>query len=515
MLITVLHSLFTPMNLALMVGGVIIGIVFGAIPGLSNCTAQALLLPISFAMKADSAIIFMSSIFVGGVSGGLISAILMGVPGSPANIATCFDGYPMAKKGRASRALGLSIFSSFIATLASVFIAMLVCDPVARVAVKMGPWEFFSLCACAIVLVVSISKGNMFSGLISAGLGMLMGCVGIAPVDAAKRFTFGLTSLLGGMPLLSVTLGIFAIASLLHNFAQGDMASPDIDTKNIKGIGFTMKEYFAHTKLVIKSFLIGLGIGFLPGMGAGLSNVVAYAAAKSGSKEPEKYGTGCDEGIIASEISNNAAVGGAIIPMVALGIPGDTSTALLISALMIQGIEAGPNLMRTNTELVYIFFGVLLLSAVVTFLLECLGTRTFPYILKVPTCYLYSAIFMICMAGAYANGNSFSYCYITIAMVVIGLLMAFGNLPLSPFILGFILGPMMEEYLRKGMTYSDNGFMIFLQRPASLCFLAIAFFFLFWPLIRSYRENSKRKRGIKTELDKITEQADSYNVSED
>ena len=284
MLVSVLQSLFEPLNLILMVAGVIIGIVFGAIPGLSNCTAQALLLPISFAMEPDTAIIFMSSIFVGGVSGGLISAILMGVPGSPANIATCFDGYPMAKNGHASRALGLSIFSSFIATLASVAVAMLVCDPVARIAVKMGPWEFFSLCACAIVLVVSISKGNMFSGLISAGLGMLLGCVGIAPVDAAKRFTFGITSLLGGMPLLSVTLGIFAIASLLHNFAQGDMASPDIDTKSIKGIGFTMKEYLGHAGLVIKSFLIGLGIGFLPGMGAGLSNVVAYAAAKSAPK---------------------------------------------------------------------------------------------------------------------------------------------------------------------------------------------------------------------------------------
>lgn len=515
MLLTVIQSLAEPLNFLLMIAGTIIGIVFGAIPGLSNVTAQALLLPLSFAMKADTAIIFMSSIFVGGVSGGLISAILMGVPGSPANIATCFDGHPMAKKGRASRALGISIFSSFIATLASIAVAMLVCEPVARVAVKMGPWEFFSLCACAIVLVVSISKGNMFSGLISAGLGMLLGCVGIAPVDAAKRFTFGITSLLGGMPLLSVTLGIFAIASLLHNFARGDMASPDIDTGNIRGIGFTMKEYWAHAKLVVNSFLIGLGIGFLPGMGAGLSNVVAYAAAKSSSKNPEKFGTGCDEGIIASEVSNNAAVGGAIIPMIALGIPGDTSTALLISALMIQGIEAGPNLMRNNTQLVYIFFAALLLSGVVTFLLECFGTRTFPYILRVPTCYLYSAIFMICMTGAYANGNSYSYCYITVAMVVIGLLMAFGNLPLSPFILGFILGPMMEEYLRKGMTYSTNGFLIFLQRPASLCFLAIAVFFLFWPLLRGRRESRKQRQGIKTELDMITEQADSYNVSED
>ena len=398
--------LFTPVNIVLMVVGVIIGIVFGAIPGLSSTTAIALLLPISFAMPSDSAIIFMASIFVGGVSGGLISAVLLGVPGSPANIATCFDGYPMAQNGHVSRALGISILSSMIATLASVLIAMLLCTPLAHLAVMLGPWEFFSLCTCAIVLVVTISKGNMFSGLISAGLGMLIGCIGIAPVDAAKRFTFGFKNLLSGMPLLAVTLGVFAIVTLVQNFANGKMQSPDIDTGSVKGIGISMKEYFSHIKLIIKSFLIGLGIGFLPGMGAGLSNVVAYAAAKSSSKTPEKFGTGCEEGIIASEISNNAAVGGAVIPMIALGIPGDTSTALLISALMIQGIDVGPMLMRSNTNLVWAFFGSLLVTAVITFLIEWFGTRTFPYILKIPCCYLYSAIFVICMGGMYANEKS-------------------------------------------------------------------------------------------------------------
>ena len=515
MLLTVLEMLFSPTNILFMVGGVIIGIVFGAIPGLSCTTAIALLLPISFAMPPDSAIIFMGAIFVGGTSGGLVSAVLLGVPGSNANIATCFDGYPMAQNGHASKALGIGIFSSMIATLLSVAIAMVCCSPLARLAVMLGPWEFFSLCACAIVLVVTISKGNMFSGLISAGMGMAIGCIGIAPVDAAKRFTFGLANLYSGMPLLAVTLGVFAIVTLLQNFASGKMQSPDIDTGTVKGIGMSFREYFSHGKLILNSFLIGLGIGFLPGMGAGLSNVVAYAAAKSSSKTPEKFGTGCEEGVIASEIANNASVGGAIVPMIALGIPGDTTTALLISALMIQGIDAGPMLMRSNADLVWTFFGCLLVTAVITFLIEWFGTRTFPYILKVPCCYLYSAIFVICMGGMYANTRSAFSCGLTVLMAFIGVLMSYGNLPLSPFILGFILGPMMEEYLRKGMTYSTQGFLIFLQRPLSLALLAVAVAFLFWPFIRDARERKKKSSGKVTELDKISVQADSYDVSDD
>ena len=352
MFLDVLQALFTPFNLLLMVGGVAIGIIFGAIPGLGANTAITLLLPVSFAMTPTAAIIFMGSIYCGGVSGGLISSILLGIPGTNANLATVYDGYPMAKKGQASKALGVGIFSSLISTFLSVLIAMLVCAPLARIAIKLGPWEYFSLCTASIVLVVTISKGNMFSGLMAAGLGMAVGCIGMAPVDAAVRYTFGIVNLRSGVNLLAVCLGLFAVADLTHNFAKGDMTSPPIDTKGIKGIGISIKEYFSHIKTIVTSFILGLGIGFMPGMGAGLSNVVAYAIAKARSKEPEKFGTGCVEGIIAPEIANNASVGGAIIPMIALGIPGDTTCALLISALMIHGIDAGPLLMTSNTHLV-------------------------------------------------------------------------------------------------------------------------------------------------------------------
>ena len=475
MVLDVLQSLFTPTNLAFLVGGVIIGIIFGAIPGLGANTAITLLLPVSFAMNATTAIIFMASIYCGGVSGGLISAILLGIPGTNANLATVYDGYAMAKKGQASKALGVGIFSSLISTFTSVLIAMLVCAPLARIAIKLGPWEYFSLCTAAIVLVVTISKGNMFSGLMAAGLGMAAGTVGMAPVDAAIRYTFGITNLRSGVDILAVCLGLFAVADLVHNFAKGDMQSPEIDTKGIKGIGISMKEYFSHGKMIATSYALGLAIGFMPGMGAGLSNVVAYAVAKAKSKTPEKFGTGCVEGVIAPEIANNASIGGAIIPMIALGIPGDTTCALLISALMIHGIEAGPLLMSSNTVLVYCFFG-------------------------------------ICIVGLYANSYSIFNCGMMVFLGALGLFMIYGNLPYAPFILGYILGPMMEKYLREGLTYSSNGFLIFLQRPVSAALLAVMAFSLFWPFIRERRELAKKKAGKETEVDRQMQRAEGFNM---
>ena len=330
MFLTVFSALFDPSNVLIIIGGTLLGIVFGAVPGLSATTGIALMLPVSFSMSSVTGILFLGAIYVGGISGGLISAILIGVPGTPASVATCFDGYPMAKNGRASRALGIGIVSSFIGTFLSVLVSMIFCPILAHYAVKMGPWEYFSLCFCAIILVVTMSKGNMFNGLIAGLLGIIVSCIGIAPIDGAKRFTFGVVNLFSGVNQIGLMLGVFAVGTLIKNFAKFDTKTPEIDTKGITGFGISIKEYFSHWLLIIKSFFIGLWIGFLPGLGAGLANLVAYAQAKASSKTPEKFGTGCDEGIIASETSNNAAIGGAIIPMVALGIPGDTATAMLI-----------------------------------------------------------------------------------------------------------------------------------------------------------------------------------------
>lgn len=512
MLVTVLREMLTPSNFLIIVGGTILGIIFGAVPGLSATTGIALMLPVSFSMTSTTGILFLGSIYVGGISGGLIAAILIGVPGTPASVATCFDGYPMAKNGRASRALGIGILSSFLGTFFSVLISMFFCPLLARFAVRMGPWEIFSLCFCAIILVVTMSKGNMFNGLIAGLLGILVSCIGIAPIDGAKRFTFGVVNLLSGINQIGLMLGVFAVATLIKNFAKGDTKTPEIDTKGISGFGISLREYFSHWLLIVKSFFIGLWIGFLPGLGAGLANLVAYAQAKASSKTPEKFGTGWDEGIIASETSNNAAIGGAIIPMVALGIPGDTATAMLIGGLMIHGIDAGPLLMTNNPELVYCFFGVLLLGAALVLVLQFFGMRSFPYILRTPVCYLYSAILIICVVGAYSDSRTMFNCWLMLVMGVVGILMALGNLPTSPFILGYILGPMLETNLRKGMTYTSDGFLPFITRPVSAVLLLVALGSLLWPFIRDYREARKKEAGRESEVDKLSQ---AYEVEED
>lgn len=512
MVFTVLSQMLNPYNFVIILGGVILGIVFGAVPGLSATTGIALMLPISFSMTPVTGILFLGAVYVGGISGGLISAILLGVPGTPASVATCFDGYPMAKNGRASRALGVGILSTFFGTFFSVIVAMVFCPFIARYAVKLGPWEIFSLCFCAIVLVITMSKGNMFNGLLAALFGITISCIGIAPIDGAKRFTYGCINLLSGVNQIALMLGFFALTTLVKNFAKGDTKSPDIDTKTISGFGIPLKEYFSHIGLMVRSFFIGLWIGFLPGLGGGLANLVAYAQAKTTSKHPEAFGTGCDEGIIASELSNNAAIGGAIIPMVALGIPGDTPTAMLLGGLMIHGINAGPLLMTNHKELVYCFFGVLLLGAVLVLIFQFFGMRTFPYVLRTPVNYLYAAIFVICVVGAYSDSKTLFNCWLMLIMGIAGILMAVGNLPMSPFILAYILGPMLETNLRKGLTYTDQGFMPFLTRPVSLVLLCIALGSMAWPFIRDRRAAKRKAAGIQTETEKM---AEAYQVEED
>jgi len=515
MFFDVLGNLFDPVNLLIGFCGSLFGIFCGAVPGLTATSGIALMLPLSFKMNPITAIIFLGSIYVGGISGGLVASILIGIPGSPSSVATVFDGYPMAQSGKAGKALGIGILSSFLGTIASVSVAVVFCPVIARFAVKLGPWEIFSLCFCAIVLVVTMSKGNMYNGLMAGFLGMFLSTIGIAPIDGAKRFTMGIPNLLGGINQVGFLLGVFAIAILISNFAKGEMKSPDVDTKGLSGFGISLKEYFSHKVVIIQSFLIGIWIGFLPGMGPGLSNVVAYAQAKSSSKNPEKFGTGCVEGIIAPELSSNASIGGAIIPMISLGIPGDMPTAMLIGGLMIQGIEVGPLFMTNNPGLVYTFFGILLFSACLTVTVQFFSMRAFPHILRIPINYLYTIIFIICFIGAYSDSRTMFNCWLILFLGAIGVLLQLGGLPMSPLVLGFILGPMLEQNLRMGLTYTKDGFLPFITRPISGITLFVAVASTLWPYIREKLEKKKQQSGRNSIADEVFKRGESFNVKED
>lgn len=494
---------FTLEHVLLMTFGAALGTVFGAVPGLSSVTAITILLPLTFSLAPETGIILLVSIWIGGTSGGLISAILMGIPGTAASIATCFDGYPMSKKGESVKALGAGIVSSFIGTLGSLIVAAILCPFIAKFAVMLGPWELFSLCFCAIILVVTISTGDMWTGLMSAFLGMLLASFGFDPLTGTSRFNFGIRALKGGINLTAFCIGVLAMSSIMANFAKGDTKSPDVSLDGIKGFGITLKELKDNLGLIIKSFGIGLWIGFLPGMGAGLSNMVAYAQAKASSKNPEKFGTGCIEGIMAPEVANNASVGGALIPMITLGIPGDTVTSLLLGGLLIHGIEAGPLLMTNSAGYVNAMFFGCICAAIIVLCLQFFGMRSFPFILRLPFKYLFSTIAMLCFIGTYSSNRSIAVLWVMVAMSAIGFLLRFAKYHFSPMLLGFILGPMLEKYLRRGLSYAADGWQMFFTRPVSGLLLVIALGSLFWPFIRNHLDEKKKLKKVGEDLPTI------------
>lgn len=477
-------SIMTPSALLLMLFGCVVGIIFGAIPGLSGMLGVALLLPVTFGMTEANGFSLLISVWIGGVSGAFISATLLGIPGSTSSIATCYDAYPMCKKGQVVKALQAGILGSFIGTFFSVLVATFLSPVIARLALKLGPWEYFSLCACAIVLVVGLSAGDTARGLASAFIGILLSSVGFSPIDAYRRFTFGNFNLLGGIDILALVLGMFAVRLVVSDFGKGGIDTSQMAKVDFKNQGLTLTDWKNNIVNIIRSFLIGLWIGFLPGMGSGLSNMVSYAQAKSSSKYPEKFGKGVVDGVFASEVANNASVGGAVIPMVALGIPGDSTTAILLGGLVIHGIEPGPLLFDQHGEFVYMVFEAVLLSAVIVLVIELLTMRWYPSILRIPYHYLYPALLIIAFVGAFTSTNTLFNCGMMLGMALLAMIMDHFKLPISPLLLAYILGPMLEQNLRKGLTYSTEGFVTFLTRPVSAIFLIIGVLSVVIPLLK-------------------------------
>ncbi|MEQ2563910.1 tripartite tricarboxylate transporter permease [Ventrimonas sp. CLA-AP-H27] len=480
----ILQQISNPGNLVLLLVGNIIGMIFGAIPGLSGTLAVMLFMPLTYSMDAGTAIVFLLSLWVGGCSGAFIGSVLLGIPGSASAVATCFDGYPMSKNGKAGKALAIGMVASFLGTFFSAIAAAFLSETVADIAFMMGPWEYFGLCFVAITMVLAISKGDMFKGLVSASIGLLFASVGFSPIDAQARFTFDNMYLMGGLGMTVVLIGIFGVSSIIIAYGKGFDPLPEVDTKSIKGIGITFKEIRENGVNIVRSWLIGLVIGFLPGMGAGLSNLVAYSMAKNASKHQEDFGKGNPEGVWASECSNNAAIGGSMIPMAALGIPGDSTTALLIGALTIHGLEMGPMVFRNSGHVIYLMFAVVAVCAVVCLVLQAMGMRLFPQILKVPYHYMYPALLIISFISAYVDSSSLYKCGMMLVFAIIGIVMAFGGLPTSPLILAFILGPTLESNMLKAFQNTGTA-ATFFTRPISCVFMIIGICCVFSPILKT------------------------------
>jgi len=486
-----LGILLQPANFLVMYVCALVGCVLGAIPGLSGGLGITLLLPMTFALNTNLSFAMLVGMYVGGVSGSFIAAVLVGIPGSASSIGTCYDGYPMTKNGKAAKALSIGITGSFIGTFVSIIVAMLCSGAIADIALKLGPWEYFSLCLMAITMVIGLSNGSIFKGLMAAFLGLFLSTVGADKVTNQLRFTFGNTNLYGGINMVCLLMGTFALQQVATAYAKGQQEMPPVDTSSLKGFGLTLKDFTSNAKTILVSLAIGLFIGFLPGMGSGISNLIAYGQAKKMDKHPEKFGTGYEPGVWATEVANNAGVGGALIPMISLGIPGDGTTVLLLSAMTIKGLQAGPMFIQTNPVLAALIFLIVLISAILIFFTELGTKRWFPYLLKAPYHYLFSAIMMICFMGSFSATTSMFSVYMMIGFGVLGVVMDMFGMPMTPLMLSFILGPKIEEYFRTGCSYARGDLTSFITRPISLIFILIAIYSVVGPFITKAIKNKR------------------------
>lgn len=479
----------------LIFAGVILGIVFGSIPGITVTMGCALFLPITFGMQPIEGLSLLMGLYIGGTSGGLISAVLLKIPGTPASIATTFDGHPMAAKGEAGKALGVGIVFSFLGGLFSLLILILISPLLADIALKFGPYEYFSIGIFSLTMISSLSSGSLLKGLISALLGIIFAFVGTAPITGFPRFTFGFNELSAGFSLLPALIGLFAVSQIIQTAEEKNKKQEaTVSNYKMKGFGFTIAEFKSQLWNFLRSAVIGTGIGILPGLGAGVTNIVSYGTAKSRSKYPEKFGTGIIDGVVASETSNNASTGGALVPLMTLGIPGDNTTAILLAGFMIHGISPGPLLFTNDGVLVYGVFAALILANIFMIIAEFFGIRLFVKLLSIPKHILMPIVITFCTIGAFSMNSRVFDIWTMLLFGVIGYLMKKFNFPMAPIILGFILGPIIEINLRRGLMKSQGSFSPFVTEPISLVFLLITVIVTIITIINEIKKAKKVKK---------------------
>lgn len=497
MILQGLMDVLQPMTIVLIAIGTIVGIVFGSIPGLTATMAIVMFLPVTYSMSASEGISMLMALYIGGISGGLISAILLNIPGTPSSVATCFDGKPLADKGEAGKALGTGVVFSFIGTVIGIGLLVVLSPVLCDFALKFQAYEYCALAIFSLSMVIALTGHDMPKGLISAVMGALLATVGLAPIDSKPRFTFGLYQLNNGFALVVLLIGLFAIAEVM-SYAESVRQNQDFTIRSnvkIKGVGFTFKEFVGQIRNAIVSSLIGVGIGILPGIGGGVSCMISYTVSKNTSKHRELYGTGIMDGVVASEAANNGTIGGAMIPLLALGIPGDAATAMLLGGLQIHNVAPGPLIYEKSGNVVYAIFFAMVLSAIFMMLFMLLGMRFFVSVLKIPKNYLLPVVVVLCGIGAIGNANMLFDTYCMVGFGLMSYLLIKSKIPTVPMILGFILGPTFEQNLRRVSQLASSD--PFWNHPI-FCVLIIATVFV---VIFSTRANLKdAKRAQEEEL---------------
>ncbi len=472
-----LSLIFEFQNIALMILGLVVGIVIGAIPGLNVPLAVALALPFTFSLPPLAGLSMLVGIYKGGTYGGSISAILINVPGTPAAAATAMDGNKLARRGQAGRALKLSLYSSVFGEFASDLLLIVLAVQIARIALAFGPHEFFALGVFALTIIGLVSGKSLTRGLIAGAAGILLATVGLDPIEGEVRLAFGVYELTGGLKLIALIIGAFAISEALIQAeaqASGAAKAHVLDVSKDRAANrLSWREIRGLLPTVTRGAGIGMFIGAVPGIGAAIAAFLSYGVARRLSKTPEQFGEGALEGVAAAESANNGVTGSTLIPLLTLGIPGDVITAIMLGALTVHGLIPGPTLFQQQGDFVTALFIGMLIVTFLHLIIGYLGLPLFIRAVRVPPGILFPLVVVLCVTGTFvATANVFDV-YVMLAFGVIGYLMVKFGFPIPPLLIGFILAPLVEISLRQAMILSDNNVADFFLKPVSAGFLLL------------------------------------------
>ncbi len=492
-ILAALPMVFNPVTILCILFGVLVGILFGAIPGFTGVMAIAIFLPFTFSMDATSGIVMLFSCFCGGCFGGSITAILIGTPGTSAAAATVLDGYPLALKGKSYKAISMAAFASTVGGIVSAVLLMWLAPVVAEWTLLFAPPEYFVLGIFGISVIAGLNDGNFIAGIISGLFGILIAMIGMDPQSGVQRFTFGNLELYSGVNLVPVILGIFAVNRILKGFENIDSSLTATDAVALNKERLTFQDYKDCAGPIFRGTVIGSIIGAIPAAGAAMASFISYNVEKVFSKE--RLGTGILEGVAAPESANNAVTGTSLIPLLTLGIPGSGGAATLLGAFMMHGLAPGPFLFEENPVTIYAIFIGFILANIIMYLVIKATARSFSQITRVPEYALITVLFVICIVGAYSGNASNFDVMIAIVAGIAAYILTNLNVPSIPFILGFILGPTIEGNFRKSMIMSQGDPSIFVQRPICIALLVLTALMLVGTLFlsRSLKKGDKRE----------------------
>lgn len=480
-----------PETFLLIFSGTILGVVFGAMPGVSASMAVALALPFSYAMEPVIAIAFLTSVFCSSITGGGVTAILFKIPGTPANAPTTFDGYPMAQRGEAGKALGISLVCSALGGLVSAFAMGLLAPQLSAVALKFGPGELFAVSFLGLSVLSCLDSGNIVKTLISGLIGLWMACIGMDPLLGIPRFTWGSDVLLSGVEMIPVMIGMFAVTEVVKQTVKPRSIEGVEKNRGVKTKIPKLSEFLKIKWVIIRSAVMGTIVGLLPGAGATIASFLSYTTEKKISKHPEKFGTGFEDGIAAAETANNAATGGSMVPLLALGIPGGNAAAIMMSALALQGVQMGPLLVRTQPDFLSSVFASMILTNILMVIIAIGVAKVFAKILSVPYSFLGPAIIMLAAIGSYALKNSTGDIVLMAAAGIFGYMLSKQGFSAAALILGLVLGNMCESNLRRAVKMTNGDVLAAFTSPITTPILLVCAVMFVYPIIKAVIQSRK------------------------